>query len=159
MHVDPVAVRVFEAFVVERCFRRHEALRQPRFFHQLDLKTGRGDDVDGEAAGFGFRDCALQNSLAGAAVKRRLDVRIFFLEGVDQGNDLLVVERAVKNDFAFGFGGVFEGRGAARVAADKTNRTNRTNMLASSIVSCAYTCPMNSSSIGSVVFIRPCSIW
>ena len=37
---------------------------------------------------------------------------IFFLEGIDQGNDLFVVERAVKNDFTLGFGGVFEGGGA-----------------------------------------------
>ena len=120
MDVDPVAVGIFESFVVGRCFRRHESLRQARFFHQLYLKSGRGDDVDRKPAGFRFRDCALQNPFACPAVKRRLDVRVLFLEGVDQGNDLFVVQRAIKNDFAFGFGGVFEGRGVWNRRQQKT---------------------------------------
>ena len=78
MHVDPVTIRVFEAFVVERGFGWHEALRQPRFFHQLDLKTRRGHDVDGESAGFGLGDRALQHSFACPAIERRLDVRDIF---------------------------------------------------------------------------------
>ena len=126
MDAYPVTVKVFEAFVVGRSFRRHESLRQSRFFHQLELKACRSDDIDGEAAGFGLRDRALQNSIAGAAIKRRLDVRILFLEGVDESDDLFIVERAVEDDFAFGLGGVLEG-GARAVATGKTTRTNRTN--------------------------------
>ena len=109
-----MAVGIFEPVVIGCGFRRHEALGQPGLFHQLHLKTRRGHDVDGEAAGFRFGVGPLQDALAGAAVKGRLDRRIFFLEGVDQGDDLLVVERAIEYNLAFGAGGVIEGGGVSR---------------------------------------------
>ena len=104
MNADPVTFGIFETIVVSGCFRRNKSLSETRFLHQLDLKTSRGDHIDSEASGFGLGVGALQNPLAGAAVKRWLDVGILLLEGIDQGDDLIVVQRAVEYDLAFGFG-------------------------------------------------------
>ena len=101
MDVDPVAVGIFKAFVKAGGFRRHVALGQAGFFHKLHLKSRGRHDVDGKAAGLGFGVGPLQHPFACAAVKGWFDRRVSFLEGVDEADDLFVVERAIKHHFAF----------------------------------------------------------
>src|SRR6516165_8198628 len=107
MYAHPMTVRIFKPVVIKSGFRRHVLLGEPRFFHELQLKPRRGRDIDSETAGFGFRRSALQNALAGAAVKGWLDERIFLLEGINERDNLFIIERAVKNYFPLSFGAIF----------------------------------------------------
>src|SRR5919108_560562 len=106
MDVDPMAFRVFEIVVERGCFRWNKLLRKPGFLQKLSLESGGGQNVHRVASGSGFGERTLQNSFTGCTVKGRFDERIFPLEGVHQGNDLLIVKRAVEYDFAFRFSGV-----------------------------------------------------
>ena len=107
MNVDPMAVRVFESIVVSACLRGNKPLSEAGLLHQLYLESGGGENVYRKPTSLRFRYGTLQNPLARPTVKGRFDGGVLFLEGVNQGNDLLVVQRAIKNDFAFDSGGLF----------------------------------------------------
>jgi len=62
-----------------------------------------GQLIDGKAAGFGLGGCALQHPLAGAAVKRRLDERIFLLKLIRHRLGVLQARGGVPNQLAFLF--------------------------------------------------------
>ena len=107
MDVDPMAVRVFESIVVSACLRGNKPLSEAGLLHQLYLESGGGENIYRKPTSLRFRYGALQNPLARPTVEGRFDGGVLFLEGVNQGNDLLVVQRAIKNDFAFDSGGLF----------------------------------------------------
>jgi hypothetical protein len=104
-----MTVRVFESLVVSRCFRRDEPLSEAGFLHQLHLESSGGENVNREPTGLRFSYGALQNPLARSSIERRFDGGVLLLKGVHQGDDLLVVQRAIKHDFVLGF---FHGRRA-----------------------------------------------
>ena len=108
MDIDPMALRIFETLVVGCGLVRNKFLCKPGFFQELELKTGGSKNVHRVAACSRLVKCALQDSFAGRAVKGRFDERVLFLECIDQSDDLLVVQRAVEDDLALGFGGVFD---------------------------------------------------
>src|SRR5262245_1463859 len=108
--VDPVAVRVFESIVIGGRLGGDKSLSEAGVLHQLYLEAGGRENIYGETSSPGLSQRALQNTLAGGTIERRFDGRIFFLKGIDQSDDLLVVQRTVKNDFALGSGGLFQGR-------------------------------------------------
>src|SRR5262245_31901018 len=110
MDVDPVAVRVFESIIIGGGLSGDKSLSEAGVLHQLYLKAGGRENIYRETSSLGLSQRALQNPLAGGTVERRFDGRIFFLECINQGDDLLVIQRAVKNDFTLGSGGFFEGR-------------------------------------------------
>jgi hypothetical protein len=86
-----MALRIFEIIVESGCFHQNKLLRKPGFLQKLSLESGGGQDVHRVAAGSGFSDRTLQNSFTGCTVKGRFDERIFPFEGLDQRNDLLIV--------------------------------------------------------------------
>src|SRR5215471_13204748 len=110
VNVDPVAVRVFESIVIGGRLGGYKPLSEAGVLHQLYLKAGGRENIYRETSSLGLSQRALQNPLACGTVERRFDGRIFLLEGINQGDDLLVIQRAVKNDFTLGSGGFFEGR-------------------------------------------------
>jgi predicted DsbA family dithiol-disulfide isomerase len=65
-------------------------LGEPRFLHELELKPGRGRDIDGEPPGFGFGRGALQNAL----VERLF--RAYFAEGEDLTDHATLVRLAAE---------------------------------------------------------------
>ena len=102
-----MAVRVFESIVVSACFRGNKPLSEAGLFHQLYLESGGGENVYRKPTSLRFCYGALQHPFARPTVERRFDGGVLFLEGVNQGNDLLIVQRAIKNDFAFDSSGLF----------------------------------------------------
>src|SRR4030095_6975506 len=113
------------------------------------------------STGPSFGDRPLQNALAGGAVEGWFDGRILFLEGVNQGNDLLVIQRAIKNDFAFDFGGFFQGCRLESRRQQQPGGKNQKGYIGNALRRHCFNqaWPTKRSSIGSVVFIKPCSIW
>src|SRR5262249_41303105 len=105
--VDPVVVGGFESIVIGGRLGGDKPLSEAGVLHQLYLKAGGRENIYRETSSLGLSQRALQNPLAGGTVERRFDGRIFFLECINQGDDLLVIQRAVKNDFAFDSGGLF----------------------------------------------------
>src|SRR5215471_2453425 len=158
--VDPVAVRVFESIVIGGRLGGDKPLSEAGVLHKLYLKAGGRENIYRETSSLGLSQRALQNPLAGGTVERWFDGRIFLLEGINQGDDLLVIQRAVKNDFAFDSGGLFQGCRFGGRRQEQPGDEKQKNLKGNApLLHCFnHAWPTKRSSMGNVVFMRPCSI-
>jgi hypothetical protein len=81
---DPMAIGIFEPFIVGRGLRWHEALGESGIFHSAPETPRTVMTSTAKRPAYASVFARWQHALAGAAIKRRLDERIFFLESVDR---------------------------------------------------------------------------